>query len=524
MKMIKNDERKEKIMLRKFFSIVLACAMVIGCLTACGNETKTSEVSKNETSETKVETSTPVETEEPKGPPTKLVMMNITNQLHPDHDMVWDKINEILIDKLNVTVEYKFMTWAEQAQKYPLIVQSGEQIDMLYCMAGNDRTYGEKGAFTDLTELAPEYAPNLYGALSEDQIKAVTRNGKIYILPPNYAVAAVNGVAVRGDLMDKYGIKDIATHDDFIEYMTTVYANEKDFTLFSEGTTGYILTTYSEWQPVPGCTLAVFDSSEGADYTDIKFVWENEKHIETYKANEKLYNSGVMPKDALMSSANSKDGFIEGTLPAAALNITNFAAAWQEIQEKHADWDPRFYWFDKEATHVISPVSNGWAIPATSKYPELALQVLDLLAMDEELHNLVNYGIEGVHYVVKDGQIALPDGVETSTYSTYGTIHQNKDYRMNNAGYLPDYDERVAEFIETGHITPFSGFNIDTTPIATELANMQEIWKQYSKSLAYGVLPVDETLEEIAKLMKAAGCEKVHDEITKQLAAFLADK
>ena len=219
-------------MIRKIFSIVLACAMVIGCLTACGNETKTSEVSKTETTETaKVETSTPVETEKPKGPPTKLVLMNITNELKPDHDMVWDKINEILIDKLNVTVEYRILTWAEQGQKYPLIVQSGEQIDILYCMSGNVKNYALNGAFTDLTDLAPEYAPNLYGALSEDQIAASKVNGRMYILPPNYIFSAVNGVAVRGDLMDKYGIKDIASYDDFVEYMKAVYANEKDFSL-----------------------------------------------------------------------------------------------------------------------------------------------------------------------------------------------------------------------------------------------------------------------------------------------------
>lgn len=512
-------------MIRKIFSIVLACAMVIGCLTACGNETKTSEVSKTETTETaKVETSTPVETEKPKGPPTKLVLMNITNELKPDHDMVWDKINEILIDKLNVTVEYRILTWAEQGQKYPLIVQSGEQIDILYCMSGNVKNYALNGAFTDLTDLAPEYAPNLYGALSEDQIAASKVNGRMYILPPNYIFSAVNGVAVRGDLMDKYGIKDIASYDDFVEYMKAVYANEKDFSLYSEGTTGYLLYPYDDYTYVPGLSVAKFDAKEGADHSKVEFLWENETQIETFKAVEELYNAGVLPKDVAMSSVNSQTGFIEGTLPAASLNMANFALAWQEIQKEHADWDPRFYWFDREATHVISPISNGWVVPATSKYPELALQVMDLLATDEELHNLVNYGIEGVHYVVKDGQVALPDGVETSTYGTYGTVHQNEDYRMNTAGYLPDYDARVAEFVEKGYINPLTGFVVDTTAFATELANMQETWKQYLTSLTYGVLPVDETLAEIKEIMEAAGCEKVRAEISKQIAEFLASK
>lgn len=512
-------------MLKKIFSLVLACSMVIGCLTACGNETKTSEVSKTETSETaNVETSAPVETEKPKGPPTKLVLMNIVDELGSDHDMVWDKINEILIEKLNVTVEYRNITWAEQGQKYPLLVQSGEQIDILYCSAGNLTKYVEMGAFKDLTELAPKYAPNLYGALSEDQITASKVNDKLYLMPPNYVVVGINGVAVRGDLMDKYGIKDIATFDDFIEYMKAVYANEKDFNLYSEGTTGYLLWQYDEWQAVPGVSLALFDSSKGADHSAIEFVWENEKRIEYNKSIEKLYQSGTLLKDVVMSNVNSKNGFIEGTFPAASLNMANFALALQEIQKEHPDWDPRFFWFDRETTHVVSPVANGWVIPATSKYPELALQVMDLLAMDEELHNLVNYGIEGVHYVVKDGQYALPDGVETRTYGGYSSVHENKDYRMNEVGYYDEYDAKVAEFVDKGYLNPLTGFVIDTTAIATEVANMQAVWKQYAKSLSYGVLPVDETLEEIKELMEAAGCEKVRKEVEAQLDAFLANK
>ena len=86
----------------------------------------------------------------------------------------------------------------------------------------------------DLTELAPVYAPNLYGAYSEDQIQASTMDDKLWIMPPNYSVQVINGVAVRGDLMDKYGIEEIKNADDFVDYLTAVYENEEGFSLFQD--------------------------------------------------------------------------------------------------------------------------------------------------------------------------------------------------------------------------------------------------------------------------------------------------
>ena len=93
---------------------------------------------------------------------------------------------------------------------------------------------------------------------------------------------------------------------------------------------------------------------------------------------------------------------------------------------------------------------------------------------------------------------------------------------MNTVGTWPEYDAVVAEFVEKGHISPINGYVIDETNISTELANMTALWNEYKTSLSFGVLPVDETLEEIAAAMEAAGAEKVREEISAQIAAFLA--
>ncbi|MFD2875825.1 hypothetical protein ACFTAO_07415 [Paenibacillus rhizoplanae] len=38
------------------------------------------------------------------------------------------------------------------------------------------------------------------------------------------------------------------------------------------------------------------------------------------------------------------------------------------------------------------------------------MMLLNLFYKDKELLTLFNFGIEGTHYVLKDGQITLPEG------------------------------------------------------------------------------------------------------------------
>ena len=524
-------------MFKKLLASTLAGCMVIGSLAACGSTdtaAQDSAVKETEakTTESVSEPAAEKEAEAAKGEPTNLILFNVCGDLAEDHEEVWGKINEILTEKINVTVEYRNITWAEYDQKYPMIISSGEQVDILYCMNGTWQNYVEKGAFMDLTELAPVYAPNLLRAYSEDQIQASTMDDKLWIMPPNYSVQVINGVAVRGDLMDKYGIEEIKNADDFVDYLTAVYENEEGFTLFQDnsrliptGSTG----TVGEWSALGGTSnLFFFNGSEGADYTDIRLPYEIDRQIADWEAVSRAYEAGVVPKDVLMTQVVSHEAFAEGTLPAACVNTGNFSGTgvWGKIMEEHPEWDVRWYCFDPEISPVVSPIANGWVIPATAKNPELSLQVMELLAMDEELNRLVNYGIEGKHYVInEDGQRDLPEGVtaEERGYNGYGSIHWSKEFKLADAGTWPEYESTLSAYVDRGHISPLNGFSPDFTAVETELANMTALWSEYVKSLDYGVLPVSETIEEVKSAMEAAGAEKVREEIKAQIAAFLAE-
>lgn len=51
------------------------------------------------------------------------------------------------------------------------------------------------------------------------------------------------------------------------------------------------------------------------------------------------------------------------------------------------------------------------SINANSKHKEQAMMYINLINTDKVLYNLICYGIENKHYVLKDGFYSLPDGV-----------------------------------------------------------------------------------------------------------------
>ena len=57
-----------------------------------------------------------------------------------------------------------------------------------------------------------------------------------------------------------------------------------------------------------------------------------------------------------------------------------------------------------------------WCIASTSKVPEAALKFLDLTFTDDEVINLLIYGLEGRDYVKnEDGTVSYPEGQDAAT-------------------------------------------------------------------------------------------------------------
>ena len=162
----------------------------------------------------------------------------------PDWDRINDLVNEKLSEKINTTINFVHVSFADFIGSYSLYLSSGSDVDLIYSMTPNDFSgFAASGAFAELSEeFLQTYMPLTWA--NEDPVlwEEVKFNGKIYGVPANDTDNNQAGVGTSRSLMEKYGytadmIKDM---DDLVEYVKTVAAGE-------QGTGVYGINCQNTW-------------------------------------------------------------------------------------------------------------------------------------------------------------------------------------------------------------------------------------------------------------------------------------
>ena len=163
---------------------------------------------------------------------------------------------------------------------------------------------------------------------------------------------------------------------------------------------------------------------------------------------------------------------------------TNFFASVQELTEaQKMEWEAKGYTLHlyKGATVNDEAVLNAglFGISAHCKQQERAMEIITLLSTDAELHNLLTFGIEEVHYIVN----AENENVITVVDDSYAMDF----YKTGNAllGYVtddmdPDYIAKAKAKNLNSFVSPFIGYRYDwnTEENAKYMKGHAE-WKAY---------------------------------------------
>ena len=163
---------------------------------------------------------------------------------------------------------------------------------------------------------------------------------------------------------------------------------------------------------------------------------------------------------------------------------TNFFASVQELTEaQKMEWEAKGYTLHlyKGATVTDEAVLNAglFGISAHCKQQERAMEIITLLSTDAELHNLLTFGIEEVHYIVN----AENENVITVVDDSYAMDF----YKTGNAllGYVtddmdPDYIAKAKAKNLNSFVSPFLGYRYDwnTEENAKYMKGHAE-WKAY---------------------------------------------
>ncbi|CAK4847137.1 unnamed protein product [Aphanomyces euteiches] len=146
---------------------------------------------------------------------------------------------------------------------------------------------------------------------------------------------------------------------------------------------------------------------------------------------------------------------------------------------------------------------------------------INLLYTDKYLINLLNWGIEGKHYVkVSDNVIDYPSGVTAAT-SGYNL---NQSWMFGNQmntnlwkGEDPQLWDKYKVFNESAERSPALGFVFDPTPVKIEITSINNVNQQYASVINTGSLDTTKTIPEYLKKLEAAGANKIIVEKQRQL-------
>lgn len=513
-------------MKKRVLSLLLAMLMLIMLLAGCSSS------SSSQPAPAAPADSTPSDggNDEPAGQPVldtseqvEIIMYYLGTE-PAGQQVIWDQLNEMLLAELNCTLKVNFISFADYPNKYPLLFGSGEELDIAYTASWlNYPSLAKSGAFMELDELWPTYAPNNYALASDTAKKQAMLDGVTYCIPSLNRTYSAYGPIYRMDLVKDLGFdKEIQNFEDMEEYLTLIkenYPEMQPLSLYSMGSeVDDIFMYYNKMYPVKGAQndFLWIDPSEANP--QIFTYYEYDKTPEFLEMMNRWNEKGLFPKSALSDTDSAK--FKNGVSPLVVHNVDNFVSD----AISNPEWDVHYANFVSDISN-LSFTQDAMVIANNSKHPERALALWDYLTTNEEAFMLFYYGIEGVSYELNDkGEITMIDTDNYNTSSMWAV--RNSDYMHNGAGTPEAYDQLKQEWdstIQDGKgAQSFRSFVVDTSSIQTEYDACVSTHQQYWWPLELGYTDPVSGLAEYQKMMEAAGIEKVREEIQRQLDEYLA--
>ena len=147
------------------------------------------------------------------------VNMYLIGDTPNDWDRVLELANEYL-EPYNTSLNVTIMSWSDYQTMYSLVLAGGEQVDMIFTAPWCYMyTEAAKGSFYELTDdFIASYMPLTSKYQAEESWDETTIAGKTIAVPSNVASPMGKIVAIRQDLADKYGISELTSWDDYMNF------------------------------------------------------------------------------------------------------------------------------------------------------------------------------------------------------------------------------------------------------------------------------------------------------------------
>ncbi|MBT2764275.1 ABC transporter substrate-binding protein [Paenibacillus sp. ISL-20] len=437
-----------------------------------------------------------------------------------DLQLVQEEMSKYLTEKINATIELKPIEWASWDDKTNLMKISNEPFDLMFTASWFSYPKdAAKGQYLELDDLMAQYGKDIPGILGEEFIKGSRIGGKLYALPTKKEFGQGFGFLLDKKLVDKYKFdtNGVKTLEDMEAMFQTIKDNEP-------GVTPIVSSKFTNiWEAANyDGIVANLSIPRGSKELQAVDTLEDPKFIEFYKRMFQWNQNGWFDKDILTSDADQGMNMIKAGKAFAV------AQSLKPGKDKEMSLSSGVEVVQVETAEPFTTTGDAQGamlgISRTSKDPARAMMFLNLLYSDPKLLNMLDWGIEGIHYVKKsDIMIDFPEGVnaDTQTYPNPGGWmfgNQFNSYLWANED--PNKWEEFKKFNERAEHSIALGFAFNQEPVKSEMASIANVEKEFGASLKSGAVDPEKIIAKWKEKRKSAGFDKVKAEVEKQLAAW----
>jgi len=440
-----------------------------------------------------------------------------------DQMLIEEALNKITTEKINATVKLLPISYSAWQNQMNLMLTSNEKLDLMVLMGTTYANQVAKGQLVELDELLAEYGQGINEALGPDYSKAALIDGKTYGVPTIRDLAQKYGFYMPQHLVDKYNLnlEAVKSLDDIEPILQTIKENEPNVIPIVNAVNQSPITTFSTRDSLGDDIGVLLDNGQNLEVVN---WFETEEYAATVKKMREWYLAGYIGKDAV-TVKESKADLIKAGKGASALAAMKPGF---DIQESRQSGMPIVSAEMLPPTAKTSTVTNiMWGIAKNSENPVKAMQFLNLMYTDKDVVNLLDWGIEGTHYVkVSENVIDYPEGVDASSvgYSGLGWMFGNQFLSYIFNGDDEQLWEKMKEFNDSAIKSKALGFSFDSSSVKTEYAAVSNVMTQYRIALECGAIDPEQALPEFISKLKDAGIDKIIEEKQKQLDAWAAAK
>lgn len=525
--------------MKKLISMVLLAAMMAALVSGCGgdggkaDETYGGKIPSGTASDKKVADGKTAAAEGDEEPYEIIIELIGAGTAQEGTAEVEAAINEITLPAINCTVKFRELAISDHATQLGLLGTDGDRLDIIFVgYTTSMQTNVANGLLLPLNEYLDVYAPEMV-AKAGKLMDACKIGDEIYCVPGNYYPAVTPMLTWDIETAEKLGFKCPENPEWSYDYLEKLYEAVKasgfDGYGFCAGDgvgvniTGYNMEKFGTSMMADGIYGCLPDMTKD---TEIKNIFETPEYLNEVKKRREWVEKGYMMPDSLTN----------GTTMVAAMMARQILAGVAQGNATYVLSNKNLLGYEQgseicgEAVYTGSSIPEyGLGVTVTSERPDKCVQLLNLIMTNADLANIMNYGVEGVHYVkVSDRIIDYPEGVDWSNAKWGAQIVSYGDSAeiYHRAPYTEEWYDTLAPY-SAEEATPSIAFGyvFDTSSVKTQVAAVSSVVGEYNPGLMCGMVEdVDARVAEFIVKLEAAGINDIIAENQRQFDQWRAAK